>query len=217
MNTISRMLAALGLAGAAMTGGANAATITVYNGSNPTPGSSTSKFEQALPGAGSIFATSSIYSGTYTGPINFFEGSAGTDTIGAFLSSAGGTFSAPFSAAVRGTTLSSGNFGVTTGLLVNFTTTYAETLSITHDDGVSIFSAAAPAVDLLPTVASAPTSSFTNTVSLAAGTYNLYYIEANGLPATLNVAVSEPASLALLGAGLFGIGMIRRRQANLNA
>src|SRR6185437_8295131 len=81
---------------------------------------------------------------------------------------------------------------------------------IDNDDGVSLYQGATTIFD-----SAAPTVSISSPYFLPAGSFELLYVEANGLPAdlTFNVsAVPEPATLAVLGAGLLGLTMVRRRR-----
>ena len=83
-------------------------------------------------------------------------------------------------------------------------------LTITHDDGASVYANAA----LVPGTTAGPTSVITETVTLPSGTttYEIVYGRENGAPSILNVAVPEPMSVALLGAGLAGIALMARRK-----
>ena len=82
-------------------------------------------------------------------------------------------------------------------------------LTITHDDGVSVYQGATR----IGTTTSGPTSQITETVTItAAGSTTLYYGRQNGAPSVLNVVVPEPASIALFGAGLLGLAAVRRRR-----
>ncbi len=83
------------------------------------------------------------------------------------------------------------------------------TLTITHDDGVSVYQGATR----IGTTTSGPTSAITETVLIGTtGVTTLYYGRQNGAPSVLQVAVPEPASMAIFGAGLIGMAMMRRRR-----
>ncbi len=169
-----------------------------------------------------------VYSGLYTGGINFSDTSH--DTIGAFIASAGGSFNATVSNTVKGLTLSTGFSnppgcyssctprGRVTIMEFTFTIASSQDLYIQHDDGVSVWDST-NTIDYLDS--SNPTSVIISSVLLGAGTYNLWYAEVNGLPADLitclvphvdNTPVPEPLTLSLFGAGLAGAAALRRRR-----
>lgn len=83
-------------------------------------------------------------------------------------------------------------------------------LTVTHDDGMSLFIGGVR----VGASAAGPTMVVTDEfINLAAGDYTLYYSRQNGSPSVLQVAVPEPASLAIFGAGLLGLGFVRRKLA----
>ena len=165
---------------------------------------------------------------TYTGPLNFANVSAQNGTSSGDLNSiffANGTISnysgsgrlgAPANADFRTMTSflassgSAANYQYGSLYTIDLGTLAAGTvLTITHDDGASVFQ---NGVRLGSTTAG-PTTAITETVRLT-GTADtiLYYGRENGAPSVLNVAVPEPMSLALVGTGLAGLTVLRRRK-----
>jgi len=192
-------------------------TVQYYQGNNPAAPLATDPTQQALPSAvGAIQVVAYSFTSpsfTYNGPLALTQ-TKNPPLIDAFFASAGGTTSI----VLPTTTMSTGGFKNETLIKFTFTTVGTISGSITHDDGISLFKAGDTTTNLLPG-ASAPTSAVATTFAgLAQGTYDLYYTEANGAAAELNFNVTngnatvipEPVSMALLGGGLLGLGLVRR-------
>ncbi len=163
----------------------------------------------------------------YTGPLNFSNTSTQNSSASGDLNSAlfavgtisnysgGGVLNQPANADFR--TLSSflassgsaSNYQYGTLYTIDLGVLAAGTvLSITHDDGASVFQ---NGVRVGNTTAG-PTNAISETVRLGStADTNLYYARENGTPSVLNVSVPEPMTLAVVGTGLAGLALLRRR------
>jgi hypothetical protein len=197
-------------------------SVTGWNASTPNSGINSSN-QQALP-SNPIMAPGNLFvTGTATGLPNWYVPSGTANTFGNFVGNSGNNgagndtnnvwnYVSPGSAS---TVLSTSGFGSATLMRLTFTLYNNNTSgTIRHDDGISLYGP----TGLLVNSASPTTAIGTQFTNLSAGTYSLYYLEANGAPSQLtfqNVTEApEPGALALFGAGLLGCALFigRRRR-----
>jgi len=164
--------------------------------------------QQALPSAeAAILAISGSQhfgSVAYSEPINYsLNLSQQSATISQFFAADSPSAGLPTSCGTScgALQMTAPNFASVTLFEFTFTTT-GEVFTATHDDGVSLFADGNTTTDLLPVSDSGPTSSETTApITLAGGTYDLYYTAANGTPEDL-VTNTVPVPAPLIGHGL---------------
>lgn len=196
-------------------------SVTAWNAN--TPGSNINSLnQQALP-SNPLMGLTPFVTGTATGLPNWYVSSSTPNTFGNFVGNSGNNGAGNgtnnvwnYVSPASGTTvLSTSNFGSATLMRLTFTLANNDTMgTIVHDDGISIYNAMGTQLFN----SSFPTTATGTAFNLNAGTYNLYYVEANGAPSELSfqnvTEAPEPGALALFGAGLLGCALFigRRRR-----
>jgi hypothetical protein len=230
---------ALGLAGTIGTANAapvsvplQASSLTIWSGDTTSPADPTGVGfrQQALPSAsaaptigtaGGLPLVSTVGVTGASGPIDFNLPMGGTNTIQGFFNTASAPFTSagcPALSTCAGGELSDGTgnghapYLFATLFEFDFTAPSTGPLTVTHDDGVSLFVAGTEPPGSTCTVASCPGDLFkpadaaptgammTEAATLTGGvTYDLWYTSANGLPEVLH---TDFVPAPLIGNGL---------------
>jgi len=205
---------ALSLAGTI--GTANAVTVPlvatdlgIWHEINPSPGNGLDPTQVALPAARTTPGSTLISGGTHdpaAGPI-FLDGQP-DNMVGSFLAS-GPIVTATCGGTCATTILSTPLFVTSTLFEFSFTAPSSGSLTINHDDGVSLFTDSGvgnspTGSDLFMLSDANPTPPvLTEAVGLTGGQhYDLFYMSANGLPEMLHTNFTPVVPAPLIGHGL---------------
>jgi hypothetical protein len=117
-----------------------------------------------------------------------------------------------------GDVLSTSNYGTTTVMVITGNTNgFTLGGTIDHDDGVSLYDGTG--FGTLVVGSPSPTVDIPTSFSGLSGAFELIYVEANGLPAVLDLDVTSsvantplPATLPLFAGGLGAVGFLARRK-----
>jgi hypothetical protein len=157
--------------------------------SNTTPQNSDSTGDLNSAFFDQSFISGYMGSGTLSGPAN-----ANFSTLMTFLASSGSASGYQYGSYIT----------IDLGILASGTV-----LTITHDDGASVYQGG----NMIGTTTDGPTTAITETVILSSTADTmLYYGRENGTPSVLDVSVPEPTGMAVIGAGLLALGLVRRLQ-----